>query len=111
MQKYGSIIRKERERNQMSPEVLANILLITPEELLAVESGEQEISQVRLNICANIFDISKEAMILGIRRNAISDEEIRNQLRSLSAHLMDKKPMPEELEEGVEPDVNIHKVI
>ena len=40
MQKYGGIIWQERLKNNMPADVLANILLLSEEELDAVETGK-----------------------------------------------------------------------
>ena len=92
MQKYGGIIWQERLKNNMPADVLANILLLSEEELDAVETGKAELSDVRLNICANIFRISKEAMIQGVRKDALSDDEIRERLQDLNRKLSGMKP-------------------
>ena len=92
MQKYGGIIWQERLKNNMPADVLANILLLSEEELDAVETGKVELSDVRLNICANIFRISKEAMIQGVRKDALSDDEIRERLQDINRQLSGMKP-------------------
>lgn len=92
MQKYGGIVWQERLKNNMPADVLANILLLSEEELDAVETGRAELSDVRLNICANIFRISKEAMIQGVRKDALSDDEIRERLQDINRQLSGMKP-------------------
>lgn len=92
MQKYGGIIWQERLKNEMPADVLANILLLSEKELDEVETGKTELSDVRLNICANIFRISKEAMIQGVRKDALSDDEIRDRLQDINRQLSGMKP-------------------
>lgn len=92
MQKYGGIIWQERLKNNMQANVLANILLLSEEELDEVETGKTELSDVRLNICANIFRISKEAMIQGVRKDALSDDEIRERLQDINRQISGLKP-------------------
>lgn len=87
MQKYGGIIWQERLKNNMQANVLANILLLSEKELDEVETGKTELSDVRLNICANIFRISKEAMIQGVRKDALSDDEIRERLQDINRQI------------------------
>lgn len=110
-QKYGNIIKVERMRKEMAPEVLANILLLSDETLSQVETGNAELSDSRLNICANIFHISKDAMLSGVRRVAISDAELREALIELTEkveRLLGQKEMQPEAEKNR--DMNIANV-
>lgn len=86
-QKYGTLIREEREKKDLSADVLANILLMDVKTLHQIEEGKEEMSDVRLNICANIFHLSKMAMVDGKRLDILSDtafmlrvEEIKKQI-------------------------------
>lgn len=105
MQKYGGIIWQERLKNNMQANVLANILLLSEKELDEVETGKTELSDVRLNICANIFRISKEAMIQGVRKDALSDDEIRERLQDINRQISGLKPektFAEQIDEVIE---------
>lgn len=89
IQKYGTIIKEERLRQHMQRDVLANILLLSDETMEAVENGYVELNECRLNICANIFDLSKDALMLGVRRPALSDDEILRQVNELKKQIDD----------------------
>lgn len=87
VQKYGIVIAEERIRNGMPRDVLANILLLSDEAMEAVENGQLELNECRLNICANIFNLSKEALVLGVRLSALSDDDITLQIMELKMQI------------------------
>ena len=87
VQKYGTVIKEERLRNDMQRDVLANILLLSEDAMEAVENGQLELSDCRLNICANIFNISKDALVFGVRLSALSDDEITQQFMELKMQI------------------------
>ena len=62
---YGSLIKQERENAKMSQEELAGILLMTPESLSYVENEQAILSEFRLNMVANTFNISKKELLNG----------------------------------------------
>lgn len=87
IQKYGPVIKEERLRQGMSLDVLANILLLDNTTMEAVESGQAQLSDFRLNICANIFHLSKDALSVGVRQVAISDLELRQSLDDIKEQI------------------------
>lgn len=62
MNKYGNVITSLRQEKGMSQDVLANILLMLPEQYAAVERGAAELSETQMNLCANVFNISADAL-------------------------------------------------
>lgn len=62
MNKYGNVITSLRQEKGMSQDVLANILLMLPEQYADVERGAAELSETQMNLCANVFNISADAL-------------------------------------------------
>lgn len=89
IQKYGTVIKEERLRQGISLDVLANILLLDSDAVEQVEKGQVELSDFRLNICANIFHLSKDSLMVGVRQVAISDLELRQELEKITQQLSD----------------------
>ena len=85
IQKYGTVIKEERLRQGMPLDVLANILLLDSDAVEQVEKGQVELSDFRLNICANIFHLSKDSLMVGVRQVAISDLELRQELENIKS--------------------------
>lgn len=122
--RYGNIIKKEREAADMTLEELASLLLMTPESLAAVERAEDTLSDFRLNMIANTFHISKGGLIQGVRYPRMDTAEIAGMLENISKEISELKQMQELLErqiqgekvnnagmaepEGSTPEMNIH---
>lgn len=116
IQKYGPVIKEERLRQGMSLDVLANILLLENTTMEAVESGQAQLSDFRLNICANIFHLSKDALSVGVRQVAISDLELRQSLDDIKEQISELKKKLEKEEQlqlqtiGIELEENVPKM-
>ena len=80
---YGKIIERLRSENGISQDTLANILLINTDTLQAVEKGTEQLSDSQLNMCANIFDVSKFALENGEIRPRIKRAELQFNLDKL----------------------------
>ena len=70
--KYGGLIEKLRAIHNVSQDVLANILLLDSDTMADVEQGKTLLSDSQLNICSNIFDVSKFALENGEIRPRIT---------------------------------------
>lgn len=75
--KYGGLIEKLRAIHNVSQDVLANILLLDPDTMADVEQGKTLLSDSQLNICSNIFDVSKFALENGEIRPRIKHAELQ----------------------------------
>lgn len=80
---YGNLIEKLRTIHNISQDTLANILLINTDTLQAVEKGTAQLSDSQLNMCANIFDVSKFALENGEIRPRIKRAELQFNLDKL----------------------------
>lgn len=80
---YGNLIEKLRTIHNISQDTLANILLINTDTLQAVEKGTVQLSDSQLNMCANIFDVSKFALENGEIRPRIKRAELQFNLDKL----------------------------
>lgn len=75
MQKYGELIRNLRNESGISRDVLANILLVPADKLDEIEKGTGTLSESGINLCANIFNVSSEALKDGqLKPRATADE-------------------------------------
>lgn len=75
--KYGGLIEKLRAIHNVSQDVLANILLLDSDTMADVEQGKTLLSDSQLNICSNIFDVSKFALENGEIRPRIKHAELQ----------------------------------
>jgi len=75
--KYGGLIEKLRAIHNVSKDVLANILLLDSDTMADVEQGKTLLSDSQLNICSNIFDVSKFALENGEIRPRIKHAELQ----------------------------------
>lgn len=80
---YGKIIERLRSEHGISQDTLANILLINIDALQAVEKGTAQLSDSQLNMCANIFDVSKFALKNGEIRPRVKRAELQFNLDKL----------------------------
>ena len=80
---YGKIIEMLRSEHGISQDTLANILLINTDTLQAVEKGTAQLSDSQLNMCANIFDVSKFALKNGEIRPRVKRAELQFNLDKL----------------------------
>ena len=80
---YGNLIEKLRTIHNISQDTLANILLINTDTLQAVEKGTAQLSDSQLNMCANIFDVSKFALENGEIRPRVKRAELQFNLDKL----------------------------
>lgn len=80
---YGKIIEMLRSEHGISQDTLANILLINTDTLQAVEKGTAQLSDSQLNMCANIFDVSKFALENGEIRPRVKRAELQFNLDKL----------------------------
>lgn len=80
---YGNLIEKLRTIHNISQDTLANILLINTDTLSKVEKGSAKLSDSQLNMCANIFDVSKFALENGEIRPRIKHAELQFNLDKL----------------------------
>lgn len=80
---YGNLIEKLRTIHNISQDTLANILLINTDTLQAVEKGTVQLSDSQLNMCANIFDVSKFALENGEIRPRVKRAELQFNLDKL----------------------------
>lgn len=80
---YGNLIEKLRTIHNISQDTLANILLINTETLSEVEKGSAKLSDSQLNICANMFDVSKFSLENGEIRPRIKRAELQFNLDKL----------------------------
>lgn len=80
---YGNLIEKLRTIHNISQDTLANILLINTDTLQAVEKGTAQLSDSQLNMCANIFDVSKFALENGEIKPRIKRAELQFNLDKL----------------------------
>lgn len=81
--KYGGLIEKLRTTHNISLDALANILLVNTDTLNAVENGKAQLSDSQLNMCSNIFDVSKFALENGEIRPRIKHAELQFNLDRL----------------------------
>lgn len=81
--RYGKIIERLRSEHGISQDTLANILLINTDALQAVEKGTAQLSDSQLNMCANIFDVSKFALENGEIRPRVKRAELQFNLDKL----------------------------
>ena len=81
--KYGGLIEKLRTTHNISLDALANILLVNTDTLKAVENGKAQLSDSQLNMCSNIFDVSKFALKNGEIRPRIKHAELQFNLDRL----------------------------
>ena len=81
--RYGKIIERLRSEHGISQDTLANILLINTDALQAVEKGTAQLSDSQLNMCANIFDVSKFALENGEIKPRIKRAELQFNLDKL----------------------------
>lgn len=81
--KYGGLIEKLRTTHNISLDTLANILLVNTDTLNAVENGKAQLSDSQLNMCSNIFDVSKFALENGEIRPRIKHAELQFNLDRL----------------------------
>lgn len=81
--KYGGLIEKLRITHNISLDALANILLVNTDTLNAVENGKAQLSDSQLNMCSNIFDVSKFALENGEIRPRIKHAELQFNLDRL----------------------------
>lgn len=75
--KYGGLIEKLRAIHNVSQDVLANILFLDSDTMADVEQGKTLLSDSQLNICSNIFDVSKFALENGEIRPRIKHAELQ----------------------------------
>lgn len=80
---YGNLIEKLRTIHNISQDTLANILLINTDTLSKVEKGSAKLSDSQLNMCANIFDVSKFALENGEIRPRVKRAELQFNLDKL----------------------------
>lgn len=80
---YGSLIVKLREKHNITKDTLANILLINTDMLNIVEKGQAQLTDSQLNMCANIFDVSKFALENGEIRPRVKHAELQFNLDKL----------------------------
>lgn len=80
---YGSLIVKLREKHNITQDTLANILLINTDMLNIVEKGQAQLTDSQLNMCANIFDVSKFALENGEIRPRVKHAELQFNLDKL----------------------------
>lgn len=80
---YGSLIVKLREKHNITQDTLANILLINTDMLNTVEKGQAQLTDSQLNMCANIFDVSKFALENGEIRPRVKHAELQFNLDKL----------------------------
>lgn len=80
---YGSLIVKLREKHNITQDTLANILLINTDMLNTVEKGQAQLTDSQLNMCSNIFDVSKFALENGEIRPRIKHAELQFNLDKL----------------------------
>lgn len=81
--KYGGLIEKLRTTHNISLDALANILLVNTDTLKAVENEKAQLSDSQLNMCSNIFDVSKFALKNGEIRPRIKHAELQFNLDRL----------------------------
>lgn len=81
--RYGKIIERLRSEHGISQDTLSNILLINTDALQAVEKGTAQLSDSQLNMCANIFDVSKFALENGEIRPRVKRAELQFNLDKL----------------------------
>lgn len=81
--KYGGLIEKLRTTHNISLDALANILLVNTDTMNAVENGKAQLSDSQLNMCSNIFDVSKFALENGEIRPRIKHAELQFNLDRL----------------------------
>ncbi len=80
MNKYGTIIEQLREQENLTLEELANILLIKPEKMLAVEQGRENLSESEIILCANVLNASSGALKKGEYRPRVIAKELEENL-------------------------------
>ena len=81
---YGSLIREQRLRNGLETEDLANICLMPPEEMLAVERGERGLEPYELELIGNVLGISGEALQRGKLEYKTGQKELAELIEALA---------------------------
>lgn len=82
--RYGSLIREQRIKNGLETEDLANICLMPPEEMLAVERGERGLESYELDLIGNVLGISGEALKQGKLEYKTGREELAELIEVLA---------------------------
>ena len=82
--RYGSLIREQRIKNGLETEDLANICLMQPEEMMAVERGEKGLESYELDLIGNVLGISGEALQQGKLEYKTGREELAELIEALA---------------------------
>lgn len=76
MNKYGNIITSLRQEKGINREALANILLMPQAKYEAVERGSEALTETQLNFCANMFNVSADALKEGSIKPRATQQEL-----------------------------------
>lgn len=86
--RYGPVIASLRKEQEVSVETLANILLISPEKLLKVESGEGELSSAEIHLAAEVLYVDPEALERGMIRSPKYYDDMESKIRELHGMIL-----------------------
>ena len=80
---YGLLFQNLRMEQGLSLEDMANIILVPVSFLQAVEEGQECLSSTDLNMAANVFGVSSEALELGEKKPAVGRDDLQTLLGEL----------------------------
>ena len=80
---YGLLFQNLRLEQGLSIDDMANIILVPASFLKAVEEGQECLSSADLNMAANVFGVSKDALEQGQKEPATGREDLQTLLGEL----------------------------
>ena len=80
---YGLLFQNLRLEQGLSIDDMANIILVPASFLQAVEEGQECLSSADLNMAANVFGVSKDALEQGQKEPATGREDLQTLLGEL----------------------------
>ena len=80
---YGLLFQNLRLEQGLSIDDMANIILVPASFLKAVEEGQECLSSADLNMAANVFGVSKDALEQGQKEPATRREDLQTLLGEL----------------------------